>query len=180
MNTIYTIGHSTRTIDEFIALLKEQGIDLLVDIRRFPGSKRYPHFGKEELPRHLEAAGISYLHEEAFGGRRDARPDSEHRAWRNAQFRGYADHMDTPEFQAALDRLFQRAETSKQVLMCAEAVPWRCHRQLTADAVVARGARVLDIINSGEPSEHKLHKEAQVREDGTVVYPAAGAQMDLL
>jgi uncharacterized protein (DUF488 family) len=180
MRTIYTIGHSTRTIEEFIALLHGQGIDLLVDIRRFPGSRRYPHFGKEELPRHLKAAGIDYLHEEVFGGRRDPRPDSVHLAWRNPQFRGYADHMDTPEFQSALDRLLERADEHRQVLTCAEAVPWRCHRQLTADAIVGRGARVLDIISAGEPAEHKLHKEAQVRADGTVVYPAAGAQMDLL
>ena len=180
MRTVYTIGHSTRTIEELIALLREQGIGLLIDIRRFPGSKRYPHFGKEELPRHLKEAGIGYLHEEVFGGRRDPRPDSVHLAWRNAQFRGYADHMDTPEFQSALDRLLERAASHRQARMCAEAVPWRCHRQLLADAIVGRGARVLDIINAGEPAEHKLHKEGRLRADGTVVYPAAGAQMDLL
>ena len=180
MKTIYTIGHSTRTIEEFIALLDAQGVDLLVDIRRFPGSKRYPHFGREELPRHLETQGIGYLHEEVLGGRRDPRPDSVHGGWRNAQFRGYADHMDTPEFQAALDRLIDRAATRTQVLMCAEAVPWRCHRQLTADALVGRGAAVLDIINPGPPTEHKLHKAARLRDDGTVWYPGAGAQIDLL
>lgn len=180
MHGIYTIGHSTRTIEEFIDLLKEQSVDLLVDVRRFPGSKRYPHFGKEELPAHLERAGIGYLHEEILGGRRAARPDSVHRGWRNPQFRGYADHMDTPEFQAALDRLLERAEIRTQALMCAEAVPWRCHRQLIADALLGRGVRVLEIINAGPPSEHKLHKAAQLRADGTVAYPASGAQIDLL
>lgn len=180
MRTIYTIGHSTRTIEEFIALLKEQGTDMLVDIRRFPGSKRHPHFGREELPRHLAAAGIDYLHEEVFGGRREPRDDSVHRAWRNAQFRGYADHMDTAEFQAALDRLVERADHIRQVLMCAEAVPWRCHRQLTADAIMGRGLRVLDIVGPGEAREHRLHEAGKVRDDGTICYPASGAQMDLL
>ncbi|MGQ0560733.1 MAG: DUF488 domain-containing protein [Gemmatimonadota bacterium] len=180
MRTIYTIGHSTRSIDEFIELLKQNGIERLVDVRRFPGSKRYPHFGGEQLPIQLEAVGITYQHAEIFGGRRTPRADSPNQAWRNPQFRGYADHLDTPDFQVALSALIEQAGSERQVLMCAEAVPWRCHRQLIADALIARGVRVLDIIGAGEPAEHKLSAHARVLADRRVVYPAAGAQIDLL
>lgn len=180
VKTVYTIGHSTRTIEEFIALLKGQGIDLLIDVRRFPGSRRYPHFGREELPRHLAGAGIEYIHEEDFGGRRDARPDSPNQAWRNLQFRGYADHMDSTEFQAALDRLIERAASRKQAVMCAEAVPWRCHRNLLADALLGRDVRVLHITGPGAPGEHTLNKHARIVDGGRIAYPLAGAQMDLL
>lgn len=178
--TIYTIGHSTRTIEEFIALLKENAIDLLIDVRRFPGSKRYPHFGKEQLPQHLYAAGIDYQHEEVFGGRRPPSRESPNNFWRNDQFRGYADHMSSPEFQRALEQVAARAAERTQAVMCAEAVPWRCHRQLLADALIGRGVQVRDIINAGEARERQLHPNAQVLEDGRVIYPAAGAQMDLL
>lgn len=178
--TIYTIGHSTRSIDEFIALLEENAIDLLIDVRRFPGSKRYPHFGKEQLPQHLHRAGIDYEHAEVFGGRRRPAETSANDFWRNDQFRGYADHMSSQEFQRALDQVVARAGERVQAVMCAEAVPWRCHRQLLADALIARGLQVLDIINAGEARQRTLHPSAQVLADGRVIYPAAGAQMDLL
>ena len=179
MRTVYTIGHSTRTIEEFIALLTEQGIDLLVDIRRFPGSKRYPHFGKEQLPRHLKAAGIDYLHEEVFGGRRDPRPDSVHLAWRNPSFRAYADHMATAGFRAALDRVLADAGARRTAVMCAEAVPWRCHRNLISDALLARGAEVLHIMDA-KTELHTLTRFAWI-EDGEVRYgdPRTAGQQEL-
>lgn len=175
---LFTIGHSTRGIDEFIALLEAHGIDELVDVRRFPGSRRHPQFGSAALEASLAAAGIGYRHIEVLGGRRDALPDSPHGAWRNASFRGYADHMDTPEFQAALDEVLASAESRNVVVMCAEAVPWRCHRNLIADAATARGVDVLHIHTADRAEPHTLSKHARPRPDGTVEYPAL--QRDLL
>ena len=179
MHPVFTIGHSTRTSEEFRALLHEHAITRLIDVRRFPGSRRYPHFGREELPRHLQAAGIEYVHEDALGGRRDPSPSSRNDGWRNAQFRGYADHMDSAEFQQALERLVGRRDRA-QVIMCAEAVPWRCHRQLIADALVARGVDVVHIMGPGQTSAHQLDVMARVLDNGRVVYPGSDAQMDLL
>lgn len=180
MEPVFTIGHSTRTLEEFVELLRENGIDTLVDVRRYPGSKRYPHFGRQELPLHLTRAGISYVHEDALGGRRAPKPDSRNDVWRNAQFRGYADHMDSSEFRGALERLIDRAETRRQVIMCAEAVPWRCHRQMIADALVARGLSAQHVIQHGSIKEHVLNEHARVLGDGHLVYSSAGPQMDLL
>jgi uncharacterized protein (DUF488 family) len=177
---VYTIGHSSRTIDEFMDLLHEQRIEALIDVRRFPGSRRYPHFGAQALANTLEAAGIAYQHVDALGGRRSPRPNSPNEAWRNPQFRGYADHMDSAEFQAALADLIDAAPSRRQSLMCAEAVPWQCHRQLIADALVARGVAVKHIIQSGKVNEHELSQHARVLEGGRVIYPGSGAQLDLL
>ncbi|HET9986670.1 MAG TPA: DUF488 domain-containing protein [Longimicrobiales bacterium] len=171
MARIYTIGHSTRSIDEFVELLRAHGVDTLVDVRRHPGSRRQPQFGRDTLPPALEAAGIAYRHEEELGGRRAPAPDSPNGWWRNEQFRGYADHMATPGFQAALDRLIERAERETQAIMCAEAVPWRCHRSLTADALVARGVDVAHIVGPGRAEPHLLNPAARVGAGGSVTYP---------
>ncbi|MBX6363849.1 MAG: DUF488 domain-containing protein [Gemmatimonadetes bacterium] len=171
MARVYTIGHSTRSIEDFVELLRAHGVDTLVDIRRYPGSRRQPQFGRETLPAALAAAGIGYVHEEALGGRRAPAPASPNGWWRNEQFRGYADHMATPAFRAALDRLVRLAERRTPAIMCAEAVPWRCHRSLTADALVARGVDVAHIVGPGRAEPHTLTPAARVGADGSVTYP---------
>ncbi len=171
---VFTIGHSTRTAEEFLALLHENGILLLVDVRRFPGSRRHPQFGSAELAGSLRAAGIDYRHEPDLGGRRHPRPDSPNTAWRNASFRAYADHMDSPEFRTALERLLADSEARPTTVMCAEAVPWRCHRNLIADALIARGVPVLDVLAQGKTVPHALNPHAVVLAGGRVVYPAEG------
>lgn len=178
---IYTIGHSTRTAEELVALLREHGVQLLVDVRRFPGSRRHPQFGRDALAATLSDAGIAYRHEEAMGGRRASDPSggpSPNTAWRHEAFRAYADYMPTPPFQAALRRLMADGARRRTVIMCAEAVPWRCHRRLITDALLARGVPVLDIIGPGEARRAALSEHAVVRGDGTLVYPAT-AQRDL-
>ncbi|HSU17883.1 DUF488 domain-containing protein [Longimicrobium sp.] len=180
--TIYTIGHSTRTIEQFIALLREHGVELLADVRRFPGSRRHPQFGSAALAASLQEAGIGYVHAEALGGRRssEAGAASPNTAWRNDAFRAYADYMATPPFRDALDRLVALSRERTAVIMCAEAVPWRCHRRLITDALLARGIPVADIIGPGQASPARLSEHAVVRGDGTVIYPAApGVQEDL-
>ncbi len=168
---LYTIGHSTRSTEELVALLKAHGVRAVVDVRRFPGSRRHPRFNREALAQDLEAAGIAYRHEEGLGGRRGApAPASPNGGWRNASFRAYADHMDTAAFRAALERVL-RAPDGPVAVMCAEAVPWRCHRQLIADAAVALGREVRHILSPDRAEPHRLHEAARVRPDGTVVYP---------
>ena len=171
---IFTVGHSTRSQEELIAILREAGVELLVDVRRFPGSRRYPQFGKEALRAGLAAAGISYRHEPDMGGRRDPRPDSPNTAWRVAAFRGYADHMASPEFRAALERLSAPAAGPAAVI-CAEAVPWKCHRQLIADALVARGVEVVHLLAPGRRQPHVLNPAATVGADGMLIYAAAAS-----
>jgi len=171
LGTIYTIGHSTRPLDEFVSLLRAHAIESLVDVRRYPGSRRYPQFNADSLATALRGAGIGYTHEVELGGRRAARPDSPNGAWRNAGFRGYADHMATPEFRAALDRLVHVADDGGVAVMCAEAVPWRCHRRLIADALVLRGVRVAHILSDSRADAHTLHEAAR-HVDGTIRYPA--------
>src|SRR5437870_10641503 len=144
---IYTVGHSTRSLETFLALLAEHQIRLLVDVRRYPASRRYPHFAQEPLAAALEAVGIAYRHDADLGGRRAARRDSANTAWRSAGFRGYADYMETPAFEDALARLRELARARPTAILCAEAVPWRCHRQLIADALVARGEEVGHIFD---------------------------------
>ena len=177
---IYTIGHSTRTVAEMLALLEQYGVGTLVDVRRFPGSKRYPHFSKEHMQSWLTDAGIEYRHLESLGGRRTPAKDSPNDSWRNPQFRGYADHMQSSEFRAALDQVVEWSQTRALALMCAEAVPWRCHRQMIADALVARGLPVTHVLALAKTSQHELNPAARVRPDGSVIYPSAERQLDLL
>jgi uncharacterized protein (DUF488 family) len=172
MKLAHTVGHSTRALEEFLALLREARVPLLVDVRRFPGSRRHPQFSRDALARALEAEGMGYQHEGDLGGRRDARPDSPNTAWRNEAFRGYADHMASPEFGAALQRL--QAAPERTAVMCAEAVPWRCHRQLIADALVARGVEVRHILGPGRREPHALNPSAVIAADGGITYPGRG------
>ena len=167
---IHTIGHSTRELAELLALLRAHGIRRLVDVRRYPGSRRHPHFARDTLAASLRAAGIDYRHEPDLGGRRTGRRDSPHTAWRSASFRAYADHMDTPAFGAALGRLADLGAEAPAAILCAEALPWRCHRQLIADALVARGMEVRHILGPGPALRHELHPSAHVQGDGRLLY----------
>jgi len=171
MNRIYTIGHSTRTLDELVALLREHGVKRLADIRRFPGSRRHPHFSKEALERELP---LEYVHFEDLGGRREPVENSPNGAWENEQFRGYADYMGTAAFRAAVDRLL--AGQSATAVMCAEAVPWRCHRNLLSDDLVRRGVEVLHIVGEGPAKAHALSKMARIDGD-RVIYPPEQSAM---
>ena len=169
-----TIGHSTLSIEAFLRALKQNGVEALVDVRRFPGSRRHPQFSQAALFGSLKQAGIRGVWREGLGGRRKAKPDSKNTGWKNESFRGYADYMQTPEFREEIDWLIALPEIAKTVVMCAEAVPWRCHRSLIADAVLARGLEVEDILvkADGESSRkpHKMTAFAQARE-GRVWYP---------
>jgi uncharacterized protein (DUF488 family) len=170
---IFTIGHSTRPIEEFIELLQSNGVKQLVDIRTIPKSRRNPQFNTESLDASLARASIAYVHMKALGGLRHPRKDSANLGWRNASFRGYADHMQTPEFRAAIDQVIRLAGEKPTALMCAEAVPWRCHRSLVADALSVRGIEMLEIVSSAPPKEHKLTPFAEV--NGTqITYPKEG------
>lgn len=161
---IYSIGHSTRPLDEFLGLLRRCDIKQLADVRAFPGSRRYPWYNRESLAAELAQRGIAYSHHPELGGRRSPLPNSLNKAWRNHGFRGYADLMETPAFDAALESLIAQATRAPTVLMCAEAVPWRCHRQLIADALVARGVAVQHILDS-RISAHTMTRFAAVRDD---------------
>jgi len=168
--TIHTIGHSTRSLDEFIGMLKAHGVTSLVDVRTVPKSRRYPHFAGAALAESLPAAGIAYDWVKELGGLRKPMADSPNGAWRNASFRGYADHMQTDEFEDAVRGLVERAESDAVAIMCSEAVPWRCHRSLIGDALVARGVTVLDIMSEMKATPHRLTPFARV--EGTkVTYP---------
>ena len=169
--TIFTIGHSTHPIDHFIELLQANAVAQLIDIRTIPKSRRNPQFNSDALAESLRAAHIRYVHRKDLGGLRHARRDSVNTGWRNDSFRGYADYMQTDEFAAALARAIDLAKERPTALMCAEAVPWRCHRSLVSDALIVRGIRVLEIISSAAPKEHKMTPFARVR--GTrITYPA--------
>jgi uncharacterized protein (DUF488 family) len=166
-----TIGHSTHTLEEFIRLLQAHGAACVVDVRTVPRSRHNPQFDKASLPRSLKKAGLGYVHAPGLGGLRHAKRDSPNAGWRNASFRGYADHMQTPEFAQSLDELVQLANQERIVLMCAEAVPWRCHRSLIADALLVRGIRTEDIMSATHRQVHTITSFAKVR--GTVItYPA--------
>jgi uncharacterized protein (DUF488 family) len=169
--TILTVGHSTRSIEEFIALLQAHGIKQLVDVRTIPRSRHVPQFNQDALAAKLKAAGIQYLHLKELGGLRHPRKDSINTGWRNASFRGYADYMGGTEFTGALERLLELAQAKRAAIMCAEAVPWRCHRSLIGDALLARGVQVEDIISATACRAHQLTPFARVR--GTeITYPA--------
>lgn len=167
---ILTIGHSTRPIAEFIRLLAAHDVGTLVDVRTVPRSRHNPQFEQQTLAASLEAAGIAYRHTPALGGLRRPRPDSVNTAWRNATFRGYADHMQTPAFGQALDGLVALGADQTVAVMCAEAVPWRCHRSLIADALAARGLEAREIVSADTTRPHRLTEWARV-ENGQVTYP---------
>jgi uncharacterized protein (DUF488 family) len=167
---LYTIGHSTRTLDELVSALKAHGIEALVDIRAFPMSRRLPHFNRESLEHSLSEQGIRYIWMKALGGYRKAtREDSPHTALRNASFRNYADYTLTPEFEHAAAELLQLASTSRTAYMCAERVYFRCHRMIVSDWLVANGHEVLHIDAEGPVRPHKLLPEARVI-DGKLIY----------
>lgn len=179
--TLWTVGHSTRELPDFLALLARASVQTLVDVRAFPVSRRYPHFGREPLAASLQAANIGYRHAPELGGRRNARKDSPPSAWRNAGFRGYAEYMTTPAFAAAVATLIDEARRERVTIMCAEAVPWRCHRNLISDSLLARGHRVLH-IGDAAVTPHVLTAFAATGTDGVVRYPpeTAAGQLTLL
>jgi uncharacterized protein (DUF488 family) len=170
MNTLYTIGHSTRTIDQFIALLKAHDIQELVDVRTIPRSRHNPQFEGDRLAASLRQVGIGYRHMPALGGLRHARANSPNMGWENSSFRGYADYMSTSEFRAALDTLKALANERTVAIMCAEAVPWRCHRSLIADALTVQGWMVRHITSKKTAKPHELTPFLSVR-DGVLTYP---------
>jgi uncharacterized protein (DUF488 family) len=168
--TILTIGHSTRTLDEFVELLKIYGVTLVVDVRTVPRSRHNPQFNKETLPNTLKPLGIKYIHMPDIGGLRRPKHDSINLAWRNSNFRGYADYMQTKEFTDNLLKIVALARENCLALMCAEALPWRCHRSLISDALVVRHVKVEHIISAKSCIRHELNEMAQV--EGTqITYP---------
>ncbi len=168
---IYTIGHSTHPIDEFIHILKAHGVELVVDVRTIPKSRANPQFNEPELKASLEEAGLAYTRLEALGGLRHTTAASINTAWRNKSFRGYADYMQTPGFQHGLDELIALAQEKQAAIMCAEAVPWRCHRSLIGDALLVRGFQVEDIMSEKSSKPHQLTPWAKV--DGVqITYPS--------
>src|ERR1035441_8434846 len=175
---VMTIGHSTRTLEEFIGLLQAHAVSLVADVRTIPRSRHNPQFNKDSLPGELKKASLGYVHLSGLGGLRHAKLDSVNVGWRNASFRGYADYMQTPEFEQSLEELIQLAKPDRIALMCAEAVPWRCHRSLIADALLVRGIRTEDIMSPTRRQIHTLTPFAKVR--GTMItYPTeapGGAQ----
>lgn len=167
---IHTIGHSTRSIETSLELLRIHGVEQLVDVRTVPGSRRHCQFNREALARQLEGAGIAYHHLKALGGLRRPRADSPNTGWDHAGFRGFADYMQTQAFSDALHGLIQAASSRRTAIMCAEAVPWRCHRSLIADALVVRGIRVEHILSGRKAYAHQLTSFSHV-EGTTVRYP---------
>ena len=168
---VLTIGHSTRTLEEFIGLLQAHGTTRVVDVRTVPRSRHNPQFNKTSLPRALKKAGLGYIHLPELGGLRHAKRDSLNVGWRNASFRGYADYMQTPEFEQSLEELIRLAKQERIAIMCAEAVPWRCHRSLIADALLVRGIRTEDIMSPTRRQVHTLTPFGKVK--GTrITYPA--------
>jgi uncharacterized protein (DUF488 family) len=167
---IYTVGHGNRPLEEFSALLKNSEIACLVDVRAYPGSRRHPQFGRAELERSLQATGVRYVWEgKALGGRRRPRPDSPHSALRNESFRAYADHMETEAFRAGVESVLERASEERVALMCAERLPWQCHRFMISDYLVAAGIEVLHVIDGSTPRRHTLRKEVRVS-SGHLIY----------
>ena len=173
MNTppeLWTIGHSTRSFAEFLEMLHAQRIQVLVDVRRYPMSRRHPQFNAEALQQTLKGIGLEYRPMAGLGGRRSPQPDSPNVGWRNASFRGYADYMQTEPFRLALASLSSIASQARTAVMCAEAVPWRCHRSLIADAMTSQGWRVLHILAKDKVDAHSLCAFARI-DDGRVTYP---------
>ena len=169
MITVWTVGHSTRSGEEFGHILVAHGIQVLVDVRSFPGSRRYPQFNKPALAESLAGIGIEYRHEPRLGGRRTPRKDSHNTAWRNSSFRAYADHMETDEFRNGVEELLEVAGTARTTVMCAEALWWRCHRSLIADYLKAAGHSVTHIIDQNKTEEHPFTSAARIV-DGKLSY----------
>lgn len=176
--TIWTVGHSTRPIGEFTDLLRAYEISLLLDVRTVPRSRYNPQFNTDTLAESLKEAGLASLHMPALGGLRNARKDSINIGWRNASFRGYADYMQTDKFQRALEELMAYGTGTRTAIMCAEAVPWRCHRSLIADALVGKGWTVRHILSQVKADEHRLTPFAVINGD-TLVYPQPADPLDL-
>jgi uncharacterized protein (DUF488 family) len=175
-DAIFTVGHSTLPIERFVALLRAYGIERLADIRTVPRSRHNPQFNDTALAARLAAEHLEYIPMQALGGLRHARKDSPNGGWRNASFRGYADYMQTDEFQGALDRLIQISREKRVAIMCAEAVPWRCHRSLVADALGVRAVPVIEILSESSYRAHKLTPFAHVH--GTrITYPPVQAKL---
>lgn len=171
MLTVFTIGHSTRTWEAFLGLLRAHGIERVIDVRTIPKSRHNPQFNHDALSKKLHGARVGYVHLGALGGLRHARRDSSNLGWHNASFRGYADYMQTPEFEKGLQRLIRLAKQKKGAVMCAEAVPWRCHRSLIADALAARGIRAAHILSGKRAQVHALTPFAHVQGE-RVTYPS--------
>lgn len=173
MTCVYTIGHSTHPIEAFVGLLQSYGVEQLVDIRTVPGSRHNPQYGQAALHASLDAAGIGYSYTKDLGGLRHGKKDSVNTGWRNASFRAYADYMQTAEFARAVGDLVALAKKAPTAIMCAEAVPWRCHRSLVGDALLARGVEVHDIMSATSAPAHTMTSFARV--DGTdITYPPTG------
>ena len=175
---IFTIGHSTHSIEEFIALLTSHGIRHLVDVRSIPKSRHVPQFNSEALAASLNSASIAYTHIKDLGGRRHSRKNSINTGWRNTSFRGYADYMATPQFAEGLNALIEIARATPTAIMCAEAVPWRCHRSLIADALILKGWQFRDILTAAPATEHKL-TPFLVAVNGQPTYPDPGESGNL-
>lgn len=173
MAIIWTVGHSTRSFEELVGVLRTYEIKALVDVRTVPRSRKNPQFNREELEVKLPEAGIDYVHAKELGGLRKELKDSINLGWQNESFRGFADYMQTDAFEQAVDWLIEQAEGKRTAIMCAEAVPWRCHRSLIADALLVRGLDVVEIFDERKSQPHKMTSFAVVR-DGKVVYPAQG------
>ena len=170
--TIWTIGHSTRNLDEFVGLLKENDIEALADVRSFPGSRKFPQFNAEALAISLPKVGIEYVPFKQLGGRRKVRKDSPHSVWRNEAFRGYADYMDTDDFTKGIEALLKLAVEKRTAIMCSEAVWWRCHRSMISDYLKSIGVTVLHIMAPGKTEEHPYTSAAELK-DGKLVYGPA-------
>jgi uncharacterized protein (DUF488 family) len=167
--SIWTVGHSTLSVQDFIARLKSFEITLLADVRSFPGSRRYPHFNKESLSSALRDAGVRYEHFRELGGRRRPRPDSLNMTWRNESFRGYADYMETPEFRAGVERLLELVQQQRVAIMCSEAVWWRCHRSMISDYLKVKDFEVVHIMGEGKSEPHPFTAAARIV-DGSLSY----------
>jgi uncharacterized protein (DUF488 family) len=175
---VLTVGHSTHELDDFVALLERHEVRCLADVRVHPGSRRLPHFNQGSLERELPPRGVAYQHLGALGGRRRPQPNSPNTGWESEAFRGYADHMRSAEFWRGLEELERIARASRTAVMCAEALWWRCHRRLIADALLVRGWRILHMAASGELSEHELTSFAVV-EGAQLVYPPEQARLEV-
>ena len=178
MATIWTVGHSTRSFEERIGVLRQYGIEALVDVRTVPRSRKNPQFNRDELEIKLPEIGIDYIHAKDLGGLRKPLKDSTNLGWENESFRGFADYMQTPGFKEALDRLIERAKSKPTGIMCAETLPWRCHRSLIADALLVRGFDVVEVFDDHKSQPHKLTSFAVVQE-GNVTYPGAQESLPL-